>query len=752
MPYQTTFVGRKAQLAAVQKELTTPQARLLSLTGAGGIGKTRLALQVMAGLADEFEHGVFFIELAPIQPPELVLSTIARAVGLQEAGEESVLKNLEEYVRDKRILLVLDNVGSSFAFMLAELLDAAPQLWALATTTGLLQAQGECEHPLPPLAVPDLGQPISLEQLLQCEAVPLFSERARAAQADFALTHDNAKAVAEICARLAGLPLAIELAAARVQTLPPTELEASLSDSLLAVGSAQDSSTHQQLVRGAIEWSYKLLPASAQDFFRRLAVFDGSLTPKAAEVVCSPADDMDVLNNLELLANLGLLNRFDVIGASVPRYEMVETIRCYGLEQLAASGEGETARRQHARFFLAMAQGADLYGPTQIAWLDRLDAEHHNLRAVLGWALECQGADVEIGVNMAVALKEFWLLRGHVSEGRRWLGKALAKAPDSPPMQAAILEAAAEARENPTRAETLLKQSLALYQQLGDKSGVARVLCALGEAVSVSSDYERATALYKQGLALCQELGDKRGISRTLALMGNVARLEHNYEHAAVLYEQCLTLAREIEDRHGIIDALWGLGFIARERRDYRKAARCYAETLALSRELEDNRRVARLLNSMGEMARLQGNYEQAAAFYNDSLSLSRRVGYGALVPTVLHNLGYIAAHQANWQSASSFFRESLHKSRELGDPTITAFCLAGLAGVASAERQPARAARLFGLAEALLHSMGDSLNVADQAEWDSNMAAVRTQLDEAAFSAAWQEGKAMSIDRWMEA
>ena len=454
---------------------------------------------------------------------------------------------------------------------------------------------------------------------------------------------------------------------------------------------------------------------------------------------------MDVLNGLGALVDQSLLKLSDVDGE--PRFGMLETIREYALGRLTDSGEEEKIRRQHASFFVALAEEAEpkLESAEQLAWLDRLETEHGNLRTALEWTLEREGANAELGLRLVVALGLFWGIRGHWTEARRWTERAVEKSSiASTSVRARVLWAAGLWQENREQATTFFQESLTLCRQLGDKQGIARALSGLGQ---VADDFEQAATLLEQSLALFQELDDKPRISDVLAALGGDAWQQGDHERAAALFEQSLMLARETGAKSAIATRLRSLGNVTLELKDYERAAALYDESLALARELDNKEGVARLLNSLGEMARLQNDYERADALYNEGLALRRELGTRFGAAMMLHNLGYVALHRGDGRQAAAFFEESMTLYRELNARKGIAECLAGLAGVARAEAQPERAARLFGAAEVLQEATGTHLIAADKAEYDRNVALVRAQLDETTFAEAWAEGREMAAD-----
>src|ERR687894_2385677 len=430
LPMQPTpLVGREREVEDVRERLLAPEVRLLTLTGPGGTGKTRLALQAAADLLDEFEDGVFFVALATLTDPTLVASTVAQVLDVRESGDQPLIEGVKDYLKDKRLLLVLDNFEQVLeAAPLAGELLSAPRLKVLATSRIPLGVYGEHEYAVPPLAVPDPKRLPGLEALSQYEAVRLFIERARAAKADFAVTSENAPAVAEICARLDGLPLAIELAAARVKLLPPGAMLGRLGRRLkLLTGGARDLPERQRTLRGAIEWSHTLLEEGEKTLFARLAVFSGGRTLEAIEAICDTEGDLPIeaFEGVSSLVDKSLLRQEEGPNGE-PRFVMLETVHEFAREKLGQSAETQEIKRVHAEYFLTLIEVAhpELKGPDQLEWLERLEAEHDNMRAALSWASERK--EVEVALRLGGSLWWFWWMRGYYSEGRRWLQEALA--------------------------------------------------------------------------------------------------------------------------------------------------------------------------------------------------------------------------------------------------------------------------------------------------------------------------------------
>ncbi len=704
----TGFVGRTEELADLTRRL--PRTRLLTLTGMGGCGKTRLAVEV-ARAAVEFVDGVVFVDLAPITDPALVLPTVALALGVREAREQPLDKALTAYLREKRMLLVLDNFEQVLdaATTIADMLRACPGLTALVTSRAALRISGEQEYPLAPLPTPDPARTPPLDVLRAYPAVMLFHERASAVDPAFALTSDNCAAVAAICAHLDGLPLSIELAAARVRLLPPAALLARLREPLpgatlrLLTSGARDLPVRQRTLRDMLAWSHGLLDEREQRLFRALGVFAGGFTLEAADFVgrSAPAGgeapparaaddalDPDTLERLERLAAHSLVivtgraaEAGDVSAPDVtapadrpaPRYRLLETVREYALEQLAATGEMEAARERHAAYFLTLAEQAapHLHGPDPGPWLARLETEHDNLRAALAWG-DTPVATPGFAARLAAALGWFWYRHGHLSEGRRALAAALDRDRSVP---AAVR---------------------------------ARVATSTGALAAAQGDFAAARAAFEECLALKRELGDLEGVAAALTNLG--------------------TLAYEQDD----LDTAWTI----------------HQEALALKHELGDQRRIGLTLGSLGMVANARGDFSMARGLMEEGLSLFRATGEQAYIANMLDNLGDVLLREGDPEGADGLFAEGLAIQWTLGDRRGLVYSLAGCARAAAMQGQAERAARLDGATEALRAAIGMASNPADRQADEERLAAVRARIGADAFAAARAHGQSLSLEQ----
>jgi predicted ATPase/DNA-binding SARP family transcriptional activator len=610
----TALVGREKEVAEVVALLRQESPRLLTLTGAGGTGKTRLALKAASDVVDRFPDGVFFVALAPLIDPDLVPSTIARRLGVAESAGRPALESLKEHLRDRRLLLVLDNFEhvDAAAPLVGELLAEASRLKLLVTSRALLHLYGEHEYPVPPLT--------------EDEAVELFAARSQAVRAGFEL--DGARPqVVELCRSLDCLPLAIELAAARSGELSPAEMLEVLPHRLeLATRGARDVPARQHTLRATIEWSYGLLAEGEQGLFARLAVFAGGCSLGAAQTVC----DAD-LDELASLVEKSLVLETEQADGEA-RFGMLATIREYAAEQLEASGDAETLRRRHAEHFLELAEEADPAldaGSEQSIWLERLGLEHDNLRAALGWLVSASEPELEL--RLASALKNFWWVQGHLSEGRRWLEGALARSAAAPKaLRAYALTGLGQIIYRLgalDEAKVALVESLDLYRELGDPTGIARSVGELGSVAYFEDDYERAAALYEESAALFRSAGDRMRLATVLANLGAIANMQRDYERGCKLTEEALALHREFGAKDDVAITLHNLGSVALHEGRYSDGALLFHESLEVSRDLAFRELSGLNLVGVAELALIEDDKESAARFLGAADAVFEELG-----------------------------------------------------------------------------------------------------------------------------
>jgi predicted ATPase/serine/threonine protein kinase len=750
----TSFVGREAEIVVVSK-LLLGDTRLVTLTGTGGVGKTRLCLHVAAHVADQFPDGAHFVPLASISDSELVASATAQALGVTETADYPLTARLKAYLSEKQALLMFDNFEqvTAAAPLITELLTACPRLKVLVTSRALLRVRGECEFQVPPLELPDLTHQPSIEALSKCPAVHLFLERARAAHPRFVLTEEDASAVAEICLRLDGLPLAIELAAPRIKILPPQALLARLGSRLdLLTRGSSDLPARQQTMRSTIAWSYDLLDEGEKRLFRYLSVFVGGFPLEAAESVCGEQPERSsVLDRLSSLLENSLLRKKN---EDDPRFVMLETIREFASERLAKSRKVESLRRAHALFFLDLVERTEphLKGIDQGAWLERLEVERGNVRTALSWAKET--SDVEMGMRMAGGHGRFWWARGHLSEGRMWLEQFLVAQQDAPVLASVRAKGLYEAgvlahmQGDYDHARARLEESRALYQELKYKQGVASSLNILGLLAHDQSDNGRAITLLEEGLALNRELGDEQGISFSLGQLGIVAQEQGDYERAMILQEESAAIRARLGDEVGSAAALNNLGLIALDNCDYKRAAKLFDQSLTLSRKGGYKVGVAASLNNLGELSQHEGDYGKAAELFSQSLILFREVGDKRDVAALLNNLGDVARSEGDNERAAKLYGEVLSLLSKSDERSTIAVCLEGLASVACKRNQAGVAATILGVTEGLREAIDNPLPPSRRADYESTVLTARSALEEASFSAAWKRGRAMTLEQ----
>jgi predicted ATPase/DNA-binding CsgD family transcriptional regulator len=681
-PELSSFVGREREIAEVKRLLE--DNRLLTLTGAGGCGKTRLALAVAFEVMEGFEGNVWLVELASLSDPDLVPQAVASTLGVREAQDRPLTETLSNHLGSTKMLLVLDNcehLVEGCAALADVLLRACTNLRILATSREALGIAGESAWPVPSLVLPGPEQQPSIEELARYEAIRLFVERAGAVVSTFELTEHNAPAVARLCHRLDGMPLAIELAAARVRVLSVEQIASRLEDSFgLLTGGSRTALPRQRTLEATIDWSHKLLSKKEQVLFRRLPVFAGGFTLEAAEAVCV-GEDLERGEVLDLLTPLvdKSLVLVDQQQSSEARYRLLETVRQYGQEKLNESGEEPTIKRHHADFFLKFAEQVEpkVNGKDRGLWLEQLEVEHDNFRAALAWSSE-EETEGETGLRLTGALSWFWFHREHWSEWRRWLDRALA-----------TQESVGGPRRTAARAKALSGGGFLAWMQ--------------GDQTTARSQLEESVALWR-------EVGDKQGLAQALRFLSGSFESQGDYAVARPLAEESVELFRQGEDKFGLGITLSRLGITALAQGDHTAAWAYLEEGVAISREIEDNWALALALRNLGIGAFRLGDYERSATWLRESLAVLREPGN----PLYMQNLELLAA-------------------------------------AVSMQGEHGRAAWLFGAAEALREAVGAFVLPLYRAEYDRGVAATRAGLDEAAFSAAWAEGRAMTPEQAVE-
>ncbi|MCC6612418.1 MAG: tetratricopeptide repeat protein [Anaerolineae bacterium] len=706
----TSFVGRERELAQIAQLLR--QSRLITLSGPPGTGKTRLALEAARTVAGAFRDGACFVSLAPLQEPGMVARAIAQALDVKEAGSNPAPVALQNALRDRDLLLVLDNFEHLLAAapLVSDLLAAAPDLHVLVTSRETLRLYGETEYPIPPLELPTHGPEASLEAMRANEAVRLFVQRAQAASPGFRLDESNASAVAMICVHLDGLPLALELAAARVKFYAPPSLLLRLSSRLEALSlGPRDLPARQQTLRATLAWSYDLLDAGEQALFARLGIFAGGWTLDDAAAVCDLG--LGVADGLESLVNKNLL-RQERAAEGEPRFMMLETMREYALEKLAQRGELATIGTAHADHFARMAEIAApaFYTSDERLWMSRLEAQHDNLRAALRWYLAAGEAEtcLRLGGNLA----RFWRMRGYLSEGREWLEKALE------------LDGAA-----------------------GATAARARALQGAGGITYIQSDYRATRTFFEEALPIFQALGDQTNSAHMLIGLGEVDTEIGNYESALPLLEQACGLMRQSGDVLGYATAVTQLGWAAMRIGDYERARACLNEGLPLFEQLHDRVSASLVYSGLGEIAVRTGEYAEATQLLEQSLSVRRAMADRWGAAASLGSLAWVALRQQDFGRARALLSESISLRKSIGERGGIAWCMEKLAEIAALEHQLAEATRLLGAAAAIRASVQSIVDPTDQPAYDALIDRLRAGVGDDAFTVAWAAGYRLPLD-----
>jgi predicted ATPase/serine/threonine protein kinase len=713
---RTAFIGREHEAAALRQLLGRDDVRLVTLTGPGGIGKTRLALQVAGEIVQQFPSGVCFVSLSVVGEPGLIASTIAQAVGVRETGNQSAQENMKDYLGglDQPMLLLLDNFEHlvSAAQVISDLLSVGPKLKIVVTSQSPLHVYGEHEFPVPPLAVPDLKSLLPLDMLSRLPAIALFAERARAVKRDFALTNENAPAVAAVCARLDGLPLAIELAAARIKLLSPSAMLVRLEGCLnLLTGGARDLPTRQQTLRGTVDWSYGLLNPAEQTLFRRLSVFTGGCTLEAVEAVCDTAGDLglDALDGMTSMVDKSLAQQVEAAGET--RFVMLSTIREYALERLAASDDVAATRRSHAAYYLVLAEEGASEAAAHPEWLDRFEVEHDNFRAALEYLIKT--GDADWGLRLGTALFHFWESREYLTEGRNRIARLLALegASARPKLRSRLLFSAAVLageQGDYTSAQQLFEDSLETCLELDDHRGVAVALNALAVNARDRGETTTASFLFERCVAIWRDVGEPADIARALSNLANVTKLQGEAARASSLYDECLALFRKVGDVAGIAWTLNYQGDVARESNDLTAARSFYEQSLAAFSLSRDGWGIASTLSDLASLSWDQGDNDEARRLYGESIQMFQNLGHKRGIARVLECLAANAAAQSNAEQSLRF----------------------------------------AGAAAALRERLGTPLTPAEQHKVEKVLEFARRTLGNAAGLTAWMEGWALPVEQ----
>jgi predicted ATPase len=712
----TTFIGREQEIETLKALLSRREVRLVTLIGAGGVGKTRLSLRVAASLAQGFEQGVYWVDLAAINDSVLVVSAIAKVLDVRERGGAPLLDSLKQYLRDKCILLVLDNFEQVLgaAPLVSELLASAPELKIIVTSRASLRLQGEHEFPVPPLQVPEALRLISVENVTQSAAARLFIERAQAARPHFQMNEENAAVVAEIVRELEGLPLAIELAAARLKYLPPKQILERLSNRLqLLTGGARDLPVRQQTMRNVIAWSYDLLDDAQRKLFYRLGVFVGGFTLEAVEIICNPDEAMDALEGVAALLDNSLLRQLNSI-VDQPRFSMLETIRAYALERLAQNGDQAQIRQRHGEYFSELASQADpnLFSEQGEYWLDRLEMDYGNFRTAWEWT-QTSPEYYALGWNIVFGLTWFWYRRSFLNEGRQWYQRAV------------------------EQSRTLAKSALR-----------AHLLTSAGLVAMWQSDFKRAGEYMDEGLKIQRKAGTSSDLSRALFARGVLAVNQGEDELAQSLLAEAFPIFQTSGQRWFQAITQLHLGNIALFQKKIDAAEQYMQQSLALGRSLDDRWLSASAINNFGEFARYRGDHQQAERYYQESRDLFLSIRSFPDVARADHSLAWVAYARGEFDQARTLFLNALDLHQQLGIERGAAECVQGLCAVLGALGQREEAVRLLSAARARFEALKAGIWPADNADFQRSLASIRSELDEATFTSAWDHGKSIPFDQ----
>jgi len=750
----TSLVGRDTDLTKVKDLFLQKKARIVTLTGPGGAGKTALGLETARGLVDEFSDGVYFVPLERVSDSNLLASTIMRTLGLTERRDLSPILVLRDHLRSNAMLLVLDNFEQimTAATQLTDLLTACPKLSLLVTSRQPLRIKGEQEFQVSPLALPDLKHLVPASELRNYASVELFVERGRVVRPDFRIRNENALIVGEICVRLDGLPLALELVAPLLKAYTPEQILSQLKENPYILKGTQDLPERQRTLQNTIGWSYQLLSGEEKTLFEILSVFEGGCTIDGVASVCSEELDAHFLDLLTALVDKNLVVREEYAGEL--RFTMLNTIRVFAISSLADTHKDQETRARHANYFLGLVERArpELLGSQQAKWFERLEVERDNLRASLEWFLKQN--DVLDALRIVGGLWRFWYARGHLTEGMRWLLQALTLSTGSTSLRAEALYGAgalSHTQGNYSAAQGFYEQSLGIFRTLSDKRGIAAALNSLGTLANDQGNYSEARRFFEESLAISSEFGDDREKSYLINNLALLAQGRGDYAMAKSLYERSLTIKRRVDDERGIAATVLNLGNVARDLANYDLARSQYEESLMIFKKLGEDRGVAYCLNNLALVATSQGDYHKSRTLLEEGLPIFERLGDQLGFGVYLQTRAELARAQQDYNLASILYKDSLRLRDEIGDKVGSVECLEGLAALASLGGYSEYAVRLYSGAQGYRKSVNVPLPPAEEGDYQANLANARNRMTEKDFSAAWEEGRLMKPNELLE-
>ncbi|MCB0727574.1 MAG: tetratricopeptide repeat protein, partial [Ignavibacteriae bacterium] len=749
LPVQlTNFIGREEEIR--HSKMLLKNNRLLTLTGSGGAGKTRFSLQTGAEMTDEFANGVWFVELDAISDPDSLSVELINVFGLKEEPNKTIEDILAEHLKDKEVLLILDNcehLVTACAELAERLLSSCPKLKIIATSREALNCRGEQTYRIPPLSLPDPGLKNTPEHLLQFESIRLFVERALAVNPKFRVTNENAPALAEVCSRLDGIPLAIELAATRTKTLTIEKIYERLGDRFkLLTGGKRTALPRQQTLRALIDWSYDLLSENEKILWSRLSVFSGGWTLEAVEEVCS---DEKIIKN-EVLDLLSLLTEKSVIiyDETKDRYKILESLKQYGIEKLS---DGNEIYLKHLNYFSELSEKAkpELIGENSKFWLDLIEADHRNFISAIEWSVRNENSVK--GAVTALALGRFWNLTGQYSTGLRLLEIILESGETIDKSLKALLYnwkgSFKSAQGEYEQAKEFYEEFLILRKEIGDKSGVAGALHNLGNVTLSMGDYEQAKNYYEKSLSIYKEIGEKEGISAPILSLGNIALNQGDYKQAEKYFEESLNIKKETGNKDGISRIINYLGNLAYFNGDYEQAKKYYLESFNICKEVGNKNGIAALLSNLGSVASNQGDYEQAKKYYEESLDIRKEIGNRNGIAESIMNLGYVAYDKGDYKQAKNLFVESMTIYKEIGYKIGMADCINNLGNSCCKLGDFEKAIMLLSASEKALESMQAVLDKKEQKIKDDNISKLHEQFSDEEFDKYREAGRKMTLE-----